>query len=233
MFNLSNLLLVLFTLLIAMGCATTGKMEGAYRGPERFGKEEYDTAAPEVDLTKKVKVVLLTFRDERTKNPELDWTRQADIYSSSVGQPTEVRPEIEKAILAGLRRHPKIALVSPTTFLKSRDADVVLSGRVLKCQAERGAKTFGAETVIEITARDEFGNLFWKSPLRVQSFGKAEYRDTGFFDEIEPGRVGAAVTQSIEGVANELLQRRALWQAFTRAQAGPDRELAAEDLSAR
>lgn len=226
-------LIIIFMLVLLCNCASQKSMDGSYRGPERFGKEEYNTAPPSVQLSKKVRVVLLTMLDERTKRPELDWTRQANIHADSVGQPPEVRPEIEKAITNGLKKHPHITLISPATFMKSREADLIISGRVIKCDAERGARVFGAQTVLEFTARDEFGNAFWKTPLRIQAIGKSPYRDTGYFDEIEPGKVGTALTESIESAANEFLQKAWLKSALTRAQAGPNRELATQDVDAR
>lgn len=231
MFKSTVAIVVLSFILIS--CASTERMEGAYRGPEKFGKDQYETVSPAVDLTKKVRVVLLTFRDERPKHPGLDWTRQANIHADSIGQPVEVRPEIEKAIVSGMKKHSKITLIPSATFLKNREADIVISGKILKCEAQRGARNFGAQTVIEITVRDEFGTLFWKTPIRIQGLGKADYRDTGFFDEIDPGRVGAALTDSIEAAANDLLQKVWFTQALSRAQEGPDRELASEDFRAR
>lgn len=228
------LLLGLPVLLLTWGCAsTTSKLEGAYRGPERFGSEAYETSAPTVDLAKKVRVVLLTFSDERKKRPEMDWTRQADVYADSVGQPLEVRPELERAILSGIRKNTRIELVPEKKFLKDREADVVISGRIIKCEAQRGANIFVAQTVLEITLRDEFGNPFWKAPLKIQGMGKTRFKDTGFYDEIDPGNVGAAMTEAIQAVANDLLQKRPFNEALARSQKGPQRDLAAEDFQAR
>lgn len=225
---------VLGTLLsfLVLGCATTARIEGAYRGPESIGKEDYAIARPSVELQKAVRVVLLTFNDQRPKHPDLDWTRQANVHADTIGQPTEVRTELEKAITKGLKAHPKITLIPVAEFLKNRQADLVISGKILKSEAQRGANDFAANTVLEITLRDEFGNVFWSAPFRVQGFGKTKYRDTGFYDEIDPGKVGAALTESLESAVNRFLQAPIFTQALSRAQKGPDRNLVTEKFGA-
>ena len=219
--------------LFVLGCASKAGMEGAYRGPERIGKERYEVVRPNVDLQKNVRVVLLTFSDARPSRPDLDWTRQANIYSDAVGQPVEVRPELEKAIEKGLSSHAKITLIPASSFLKNRQADVVISGKILKSEAHRGTDSFVGHTILEVTLRDEFGNPFWKASFRAQGVGKTGYRDTGFYDEIEPGKVGDALTESIEAAVNDLLQKPIFTQTLSRAQSGPDRDLAAENFGSR
>lgn len=217
---------------IALGflLSSCASMEGAYRGPEKFGRERYDTELPRADLSRKVKVVVLTFSDQRPRRPGMDWTRQAEVTADSVGQPDEVRLEVEKAITAGLAKHPKIELMAAEEFLKTRDADVVISGKILRCEAQRQASDFVGFTVLEVSVRDQFGNAYWTGPLRVRSSKKVEYKDSGYFDEIEPGKVAAAVSDSIEAAASELLTRRSMVRVLERSQTSPQRSLASEDV---
>lgn len=186
--------------LLLGACAST--MLGTYRGPEPFGGKDYAVAPPAVRIESSVGVVVLVFKDDRPANEhDLDWTRQASNYSNTVGQPREVRREFDRAIKAGLREHKGIRIVSPEEFSASRDADLVVSGRILACEADRkmgwSTNNFVGRSVIEVTLRDGRGRPVWPKPLQFSATAKKDSAPVGYVDEVRPGYVAAAVEESI------------------------------------
>ncbi len=118
--------------------AACNNMVGAFRGPEPFGGKNYLVAPPKLRLPTPAKVVVLLLKDERPqKEHELDWVRQANPMGDTTGQPREVRKEFDRAIKSGLAAHGRITLVAPETFAETRDADLVISGRIIRCEAEK------------------------------------------------------------------------------------------------
>lgn len=182
------------------GCATG--MLGTYRGPEPFGGKDYVIAPPAVRLDAPTRIVVLTFKDDRPANArDLDWTRQASNAANTVGQPREVRREFDRAIKAGLREHPQIRIVTPETFAASRDADLVISGRILACEADRKMgmwqSNFHGKSVVEVTLRDGRGKPVWPRPVQFSAATKKAAAQARYLDETRPGYVAATVEESI------------------------------------
>lgn len=208
--------------LLLSGCVTG--MVGRYNGPEPFGGKEYRVAPSSARLPRAVKVVLLTFKDERPQNSrDLEWTRQASNYENTVGQAAEVRPEFERAISAGLQAHSRIRLVSRETFLQNRDADVVISGRIVRCDADRkmawSTNNYIGESAIEVALRDGQGKLLWNKPLlfaskSVKPIPGLTASKTTYLDEIRPGFVAAAVEDSIRMAAQDFISSQAFADAL-------------------
>lgn len=210
--------------LVLSGCMTG--MVGRYNGPEPFGGKDYRVSAPNARLNRTARIVLLTFKDDRPKNShDLDWTRQASNYSDTVGQPVEVRPEFENAISGALRAHPRIRLVPRETFLQKREADIVISGRIVKCEADRkmawSTNNFIGESVIEVTLRDGQGKPLSDKPLLfaskiVNPVPGGSAVKTSYLDEVRPGYVAAAVEDSIRAAVQEFVTSQALSDALVR-----------------
>jgi hypothetical protein len=208
--------------LLLGGCATG--MIGRDNGPEPFGGKTYRVEPPSARLRRTLKIVLLTFKDDRPKNSRnLEWTRQASNYENTVGQATEVRPEFENAIRAGLMSHAQIRLVSRETFLQNRDADMVISGRIVRCDADRkmgwSTNNYIGESVIEVTLRDRQGKQLSGKPLQFASKvvnpipGLSASKAT-YLDEIRPGYVSAAVEGSIRMAVQDFISSRAFAEAL-------------------
>ena len=171
-----------------------------------------------------MRIVLLTFKDERPQNSrDLDWTRQASNYENTVGQAAEVRPEFERAIRAGLQEHARIRMVPREIFLQNRDADMVISGRIVKCEADRkmawSTNNYIGESVIEVTLRDGQGKQLWSKPLQFTSKSVKPIPGTGasdvkYLDEIRPGYVARAVEDSIRMVAQDFISSQAFAEAL-------------------
>jgi hypothetical protein len=213
------------TLLLG-GCATG--MVGRDNGPEPFGGKAYRVEPPGARLRRTLKIVLLTFKDDRPQNSRnLEWTRQASNYEDTVGQATEVRPEFENAIRSGLLAHTQIRLVARETFLQNRDADMLISGRIIRCDADRkmawSTNNYIGESVIEVTLRDGQGKQLWSKPLQFASkvvnpipglaASKAKY-----LDEIRPGYVAAAVEDSIRVAVQHFISSKAFAEALVAAE---------------
>ena len=208
--------------LLLGGCATG--MVGRDNGPEPFGGKTYRVEPPGARLQRTLKIVLLTFKDERPQNShDLEWTRQASNYENTVGQAAEVRPEFENAIRAGLASHAHIRLVPRETFLQTRDADMVISGRIVRCDADRkmawSTSTYIGESVIEVTLRDRQGKQLWAKPLQFASKvvnpvpGMSALKTT-YLDEIRPGYVAKAVEDSIRMAAQDFISSKAFADAL-------------------
>lgn len=204
------------------GCATG--MVGRYNGPEPFGGKEYRVTAPDARLPRTVKIVLLTFKDDRPQNSNgLDWTRQSSNYSNSVGQAPEVRPEFDRALTNGLQGNARIRLVPRETFLRTRDADMVISGRIVKCEADRklawSTSNYIGESAIEVTLRDGQGKQLWDKPMlfsskSVNPVPGLSATKTSYLDEIRPGYVGAAVEESIRMAVQDFMSSHAFAEAL-------------------
>ena len=211
--------------LLLTGCATG--MVGRDNGPEPFGGKAYRVNPPAARLRRTVKIVLLTFKDDRPKNSHsLEWTRQASNYSNTVGQPAEVRPEFENAIRSGLSAHSQIRLVSREAFLQDRDADLVISGRVVRCDADRkmawSTSNYIGESVIEVTLRDGQGKQLWSTPLQfaakvVNPVPGLSATKMTYLDEIRPGYVAAAVEGSIRTAVQDFISSKGLAEALAAA----------------
>jgi hypothetical protein len=198
------------TLLLG-GCASG--MVGRDNGPEPFGGKAYRVEPPSARLRRTLKIVLLTFKDERPKNSRnLEWTRQASNYSDTVGQATEVRPEFENAIRAGLAAHSQIRLVPREIFLQDRDADMVISGRIVRCDADRkmawSNSNFIGESVIEVTLRDRQGKQLWSKPLQFKRQWSTRLRARA---RQKPG----TLTRSVLAMSRRQWRVRSAWRSRT------------------
>jgi hypothetical protein len=206
-------------ILVLTGC---GGMVGVYRGPEPFGGKQYSVSPPRVDLAREVLVVVLMLADERpAMEHDLDWVRQSHSFGSTVGQPPEVRKEFDQAIKAGLSANRYIRLVSPETFLKTRDADLIISGRILRCEAERkmgwSTADFHGRTEIEILLRSGEGKAITASPLSFESESEIPWKPPAMdsrLDEIPPGYAASAMEKAIRQVAESFLASRELTDAL-------------------
>ncbi len=194
---------------------------GNYRGSESFGGATYQLDRPPAFIPWPVSVVLLTLKDERPANEhDLDWTRQASNFSKTSGQPAEVRADFDRALRSGLSAHPGIHLISPQAFLQSKKADLVISGRILRCDADRGANGFWATTArfkatctIEILLRNGEGRALAGTPVQVSGEGRRTI-DQQYVDEIPPGLVAASVEDAIREASQAFLRSQALNDAL-------------------
>lgn len=219
-----NLIAIITFLLLAAitGCGTVGP----YRGPEPFGEKAYAVYPPDVTISRPVVVVLLVFKDDRPANEhDLDWTRQANAYASKVSQPREVRTEFHKALLGGLSLHQQIQIIPPEIFLRTKEADLVISGRVLKCEADRRmgwSEVFiGATSTIEVTVRDGRGKYLAATPLQFTAKTERPIGEYLLADgNIRAGLVGKVVEESIEKAAQEFLASREFAEMLALASGG-------------
>ncbi|HEX8949195.1 MAG TPA: hypothetical protein VF790_09560 [Dissulfurispiraceae bacterium] len=191
--------LIVIGLFVLAGCAG---MVGQYRGPEPFGGKNYNVAPPNANFTRTVRIVLLMFKDERTANEhDLDWTRQAHFARNATGQPMEVRTEFHRALTSGLTAHRRIQLIAPETFLQTKDADLIISGRILKCQAERtmgfADVHFRGVSAIEVAVRNRLGKQLWTNPLVFNGTVERPYKFANPFnaraDDINPGFISSVL----------------------------------------
>ncbi|OGQ97373.1 MAG: hypothetical protein A2521_08360 [Deltaproteobacteria bacterium RIFOXYD12_FULL_57_12] len=203
-------------LLTLAGCA--GNMGGVPGGPKPFGGKEYKIAPPRVSLSREVKVVVMLLDDERPPmDHELDWVGQANPFGNTMGQPKEVGKEFDRAIKAGLVACPNIRLVAPEMFLETRDADLVISGRILRCEAE---KTIGPRTVdihgrarVEIVLRNGQGNAIGNGPLAFAKDVLVPWKSlflNAWPDEPPPGYTASAVEKAIQQVVESFLASKEL-----------------------
>ncbi|HYD63512.1 MAG TPA: hypothetical protein VEC35_24370 [Noviherbaspirillum sp.] len=168
--------------------------------------------------------MLLIFKDERpAQEHDLEWTRQASNYANTVWQAKEVRGEFERAIRAGLAAHRNIELVSSEQFLQTRDADVVISGRILQCEADRkmgwSSSYFIAQSAIEVALRDGRRKQRQPQPLKYTASARKDAvlpAGQTTLDNIPPGLVAAAVEESIRKTAEAFLTSREMADALTR-----------------
>ena len=196
-------------LVLLSGCG----MMGPYRGPEPFGQGRYDVAAPQARLERQVRLVMLVFQDERPPyKHNLDWTRQASNFRSTVGQPDEVRAEFQRALLAGLSRHPGIRVVSADEFLRTQQADLVVGGSVVRCEGRRGKSSGGFEgySAIRVSLRDGKGQPVWDRAHVFTGHGYAQGEHLSdppvqTIYDIKPGAAAAAVEGSIAAAASDFL----------------------------
>lgn len=213
-------------MLLLGGCA--GTTLGTYRGPEPFGGKDYVIAPPATRLESPVGLVVLVFKDDRPANEhDLDWTRQASNIRNTVGQPREVRKEFDRAIKSGLREHRNIRIVAPEAFAASHEADLVISGRILACEADRSmgwsASNFLGKSLIEVTLRDGRGKPVWPKPLQFSATTKKASAPAGYLDETRPGYVAAAVEESIRQAVESFLGSSQFAEALRAAGSGPRR----------
>lgn len=205
-------------LALLSGCGSVGR----YRGAEPFGGKDYVVAPPAARLAQPAKVVLLVFKDERPANAhDLEWTRQASNYENTLGHVKEVRGEFARAIRAGLAAHRKIELVSSEEFLQTHDADLVISGRILRCDADRkmawSNSYFIAQSTIEVVLRDGRGKLLQPHPLRYSASAQKVIvfpSDNTMLDNVPVGLVAAAVEESIRQTAEAFLGSREMSEAL-------------------
>jgi hypothetical protein len=210
----AGLLLVLTT-----GC---GGMVGVYRGPEPFGGKEYVISPPRADLRREVAVVVLMLTDERpAMEHDLDWVRQSHAFGDNLGQPLEVRKEFDRAIRSGLSAHRRIRLVSPETFLQTREADLIISGRILRCEAERlmgwSTADFHGRAEMEIVLRNGAGKALTADPLPYAAEVEIPWKppaSNSRLDEIPTGFAASAVEKAIRQVTESFMAGRELADAL-------------------
>lgn len=218
--------LTLWVLLVLTGC---GGMVGAYRGPEPFGGKEYVISPPQADLRREVRVVVLMLTDERpAMEHDLDWVRQSHAFGDNLGQPPEVRKEFDRAIRAGLTAHRRIRLVSPETFLETRQADLIISGRILRCEAERlmgwSTADFHGRAEMEIVLRNGAGKNLTASPLPFAAEVEIPWKppaSNSRLDEIPVGYAASALEKAIRQTVQSFLADKELAGAL--AATGRDR----------
>lgn len=203
-------------LIFHSGCG----MVGVYQGPEPFGGNRYNVSPPKLRLNRNVKIVLLVLEDKRPRmSKDLDWARQSHVFRNSTGQPSEVRNEFYRAIKSGLNAHPQIKVISPKQFLKSKKADLVISGKIHRCEADRSMGMWSqdavAESVIEIVLRDGRGKKLTKKPLHYAKEAKRVIRSDSNH-HIYVGIIGGTVEDSIEKVVTAFISGRDLTSALER-----------------
>ncbi|MBI5558761.1 MAG: hypothetical protein HY885_14100 [Deltaproteobacteria bacterium] len=207
---------------LVVALAGCGGMVGVYRGPEPFGGKEYAVSPPKVTLSREVRVVVLMLADERpAMEHDLDWVRQSHSFSDNLGQPAEVRTEFDRAIKSGLSASRRIRLVAPETFLQTRDADLIISGRILRCEAERKmgwlTADFHGRAEIEIVLRSGEGKSITESPLEFESEVEIPWKPPASdarVDEIPVGYAASAVEKAIRQVAESFLTSSELADAL-------------------
>lgn len=209
--------------------AACSNMVGPYRGPEPFGGKDYVISPPAVILRAPLQVVVLVLKDERPALAhELDWVRQAASLGDTLGQPREVRREFDRAIKNGLREHAKIQIVTPEAFADSRAADLIISDRILACEAEKkvGMTTvdFHGRARIEIVLRDRTGRVLTPQALQFSANPVKPWKPPSLTgnDEIPVGYAGSVTEAAIGQVVELFLSSRELGAALQSvAQAQP------------
>ena len=194
----------------------------------QLGTYEIRPEAPAPELRRSLKIAVLPFKDERAiARPGVDriWSKDAESPTGRRVQPREIRGMLRRGLENGLRRWESVSLVPAEELDKRLDTDVLISGRVLRCEVDATFSNYRAESELEITVRGASGLALTDAPILVKSAdSKRIYDNPSDWRSVEPlppNPLAPVVERSLEAALERFLRSPAFASALREA-AGTD-----------
>ncbi|PCI38322.1 MAG: hypothetical protein COB53_04960 [Elusimicrobia bacterium] len=221
--------LIIAAALLLVGCHTPFGTSVRVTTPKPFttpqlGTYEIHPDAPMPKLGRSLEVVVLPFFDGRKINrPGVDriWSPDAESRRGRTVQPREIRGIIRRGLERGLKRWPKIRLISAEELAERRDAEVIVSGKIETCRVSASFVNYRAECSFSIDLRGSQGRSLLDAPIAVKGrFTKRIYErpaDWRSVEPVPPNPLAPAVERAIENALVKLLNDAAFRDGFREA----------------